>query len=213
MIQGDITLQQNQGRAIVETIKKFQLRYNLEIGSKCGNGSTSCFLEGMKYLSGDKRLDCIEPNKEFFDVLKEGMKGYPFVVPHRVSSISWKNFHCKDFDRDVWNNVDGDPIKCYSYDLVKSWYASTISFVQACEKGFLEDDKRYDSVLIDGSGFCGYSEYLLLKDRVRCFFLDDVHRRSIKTNKAYSELKANNQWDCLYDDSRERNGWAVFLKK
>ena len=68
----------------------------------------------------------------------------------------------------------------------------------------------YDGVLIDGSEFTGYSEYMLLKNRARVLFLDDYYN-SYKTNQIAREL-LNIGWEVIAGDRYTRNGFAVFKR-
>jgi hypothetical protein len=70
----------------------------------------------------------------------------------------------------------------------------------------------YDSVFLDGSEFTGYSEFVLIRDKARVIFIDDVHQ-AFKCFQIYDELIKSDQWVCLTDAPNWRNGFAVFEKK
>jgi hypothetical protein len=76
--------------------------------------------------------------------------------------------------------------------------------------GAIENEETYDCVLIDGSEFLGYSEYNLLKNRTKCFILDDIN--AFKCINVHNELLNNSDW-LLIDKGSERNGWSCFIKK
>jgi hypothetical protein len=62
-MKSEINLNEEFGYEIYQTISKYDLRKNLEIGSWDGEGSTECFVKAMNLLSGDKFLGCVEINK------------------------------------------------------------------------------------------------------------------------------------------------------
>jgi hypothetical protein len=215
---GEVTLGDKFGKCIAWSVRKYRLAVNLEIGSWDGTGSTSCFIEGMNRLKfagvKDLRLQCVEVDAQKFAELKENLRECEYAVPYHMSSIGLASFLPRSFE-EVWNSpynmhrVRG----VYERDLVRSWYEADLANMPL--SGFLESEHclpAYDCVLIDGSEFTGYSEFVLLRERARFFFLDDVHG-AYKCNQAYEELKADPLWIKVADDPGVRNGFAAFVKK
>lgn len=81
-------------------------------------------------------------------------------------------------------------------------------------EGYLEANpgESYDVAMIDGSEFTGWDEYRLLRDRVRCFMLDDSFH-AYKCVAARVELQNDPQWSLVWASSFVRNGAAIFVKK
>jgi hypothetical protein len=209
----EIHLDEEFGRNIYQTVLKYELRQNLEIGSWDGTGSTKCFVDAMTQLGGDLFLGCIEILPDRIEVLKDLYKNLDFVHPINNSSIDYSELLHKNFD-EIWNSVYNKiPKNLYGYDLVKSWFDRDVELLKTVKKGSISElNKRWDSVLIDGGEFTGYSEYLLLKENTRVFFLDDVHN-AFKCYEIYCELKSNDDWELILDLPNVRNGAAAFLKK
>ena len=213
-MNNEIHLNEEFGYYIYQTIIQYDLRNNLEIGSWDGEGSTKCFVEAMKQLTGNKSLYCIEIVKDKIERLKQLYANTEFVFPIFNSSISYKNLLDNDFSL-VWNSqYNKIPKHVYNEDMVKSWFDRDVETLKGIEHGFLEttDIQNWDSVLIDGGEFTGYSEFVLLKDKTKVFFLDDVHS-AFKCNKAYETLKADTNWSLMKENSQIRNGYAIFIKK
>jgi hypothetical protein len=213
-MNNEVNINEEFGYNIYQTIVKYNLKQNLEIGSWDGEGSTNCFVQAMKLLTGDLFLGCIEVIPEKINFLANLYKDVPFVHPIENSSISYDELIYKSFD-DVWNSqYNKIPKHVYNYDLVKSWYDRDVELLKTIEKGAITKlaDKNWDSVLIDGGEFTGYSEYLLLKDKARVFYLDDVHS-AFKCYEIYNELLNNNDWNILFDLPHVRNGAAAFIRK
>lgn len=214
---GEITLKDEFGRAIATVVKSKRYTHNLEIGSWDGTGSTQCFIEGMKNLTESKMLDCLEWNTERFKELSQNVAPYEWVAPYHMSSINRASFVPQSFDQ-IWtspfNHLSEGELS-FPREMVESWYQEDMSRLTDDVPGFLNSDLRlpqYDAVLIDGSEFMGYSEYLLLKDTTKCFFLDDVFT-AYKCNQVYCELLADERWDLIQENEKLRNGYAIFIKK
>jgi len=211
---GEITLKDPFGRAIAETVERYNFRVNLEIGAWDGSGSTQCFIEGMIRLKDPRVLYCLETNDDRLKALCERVKEHDFAVPVGMSSISNAQWLVKDFDADVWespyNKIDK---QCFPRELVYEWYQSDQKSIGRFKQGFLEVYRgRFDSVLIDGSSFTGYSEFNLLEPRVKCFFLDDYHK-DFKTNQVFHELVKDPNWELLHDFPDLRNGACIFIRR
>jgi hypothetical protein len=208
----EINLNEEFGYRIFETVVKYNLRHNLEIGSWDGEGSTICFVEAMKMLSGDKKLSCIEIEPDRCNILKRRFQDLDFVETFNGSSISYNDLLYKNFD-DIWNSEFNKIEKHkYSKELVESWFARDCTGMKE-EPVFLnKDSPAFDGVLIDGSEFTGYSEFHLLKDKTKIFFLDDVHR-GFKCYQIYDELKKDSNWNLIFENGNIRNGYAIFVNK
>lgn len=212
----EITLNDEFGRAISETIVKYKYIHNLEIGAWDGKGSTQCFIDGMNQIdSNDKLLQCIEINTERYNELLETVKNVNYVKAYNMSSINKDSFIPQSFN-EIWDSPHNNHRfgrQEYSRELVESWYEQ--DKVRFNDKGFLNSDLRlpeYDAVLIDGCEFSGYSEFLLLKDTTKCFMLDDVFH-AYKGADAYYNLINDPEWLLIAEGRDVRNGFAIFRKK
>jgi hypothetical protein len=64
-MNAEINLNEPFGYEIFQTIIKYNLAKNLEIGSWDGEGSTNCIVEAMKHIAmPDMSLTCIEIDSE-----------------------------------------------------------------------------------------------------------------------------------------------------
>lgn len=204
----EITLNDAFGRAIVDTIVRYRLCRNLEIGAWDGLGSTQCFISGMRDLVGT-HLYCIEFDKERYAQLCQTCKNHSFITCVNASSIGKNSIIPRTFDG-VWLSPFNRLRPRYNRDTVQDWYMRDMAALNDIPNGFLNTcEESFDAVLIDGSEFLGYSEFCLLKNRTRCFFLDDVHN-AYKCNQVYHELKDN--WQKIYDFPDLRNGASIFMR-
>jgi hypothetical protein len=208
----DISLKDPFGKAIISVIKEHNFRHNLEIGSWDGLGSTQCLIKGMRLLQKPKSLYCLESVDDRYKLLVNNVKCHAFVKPVNMGSIALSDWLVRDFDADIWNSPYNKIKRSFPKDEVYSWYQHNVNTVTNEKKGFLRECKdNFDAVLIDGGVFTGYSEFVLLKDRTKCFFLDDVHK-SFKCNQIYHELISDKNWVLLHDFPDVRNGACIFIK-
>lgn len=208
--------------SLFETVKILIEQNNiatiLEIGSGHGNNSTQFLIKGLLNVNiPNKRLYCIEAKSEQYNNLINNTAQYNFVTCFNKSSITGKNFIIKDFDNDVWFSPYNGIVKTNSYprDLVKKWFDEEVVIIQEATEGVLDTimpEMYFDMVVIDGSEFTGYSEYLLIKDRCKYLVLDDVHK-CYKNLQVYEEIKTNGQWSIIFDSPDDRNGTVIAVKK
>lgn len=212
-MNGEINLDEEFGKTIYHTVIEYNLKRNLEIGSWDGEGSTHCFASAMNQLSTvDKELICIEIVKDKADKLIDLYKNYKWVKCLNKSSICYDEMLIKSFDV-IWHSPYNKIPGRYSKDMVQQWYDRDIASIkQSSDYADISKIGEFDSVLIDGSEFTGYSEYMLIKDKCKVLFLDDVHH-AYKCNQIYNELLNNNDWVLLKENPSTRNGYAVFLNR
>ena len=206
---GEINESDRFGSAIISTVEKYNLQKILEIGSWDGTGSTQCFIKGMVRLKKPS-LTCIEVKSDRYKQLVENTKKYPWIKCVNQTTISLKALIDNDFEV-LWNGPYNH-IKSDKHT-VNNWYNQDINEISKYDSGFLETDKTYyDGIMIDGSEFFGYSEYLLVKNRCKVLFLDDYYS-AFKTRRIAEELYKDNNWICIDGDKYTRNGFAIFVKK
>lgn len=212
---GEITTKDAFGAAIARVVRARGYRFNLELGSWDGTGSTTCFVDGMRDTPGEKLLQCVEIDRDRFKTLESNVSLYPWVKPYNMSTIGKKNFIPKSFD-EVWNSPHNNNRlgrQEFSRELVETWYNADLP--RLGENGFLTSPyvlPFYDAVLIDGSEFTGYSEFALLREKTKCFFLDDVFH-AYKCAQVYNELSVDPAWELLAEGRDVRNGYAIFGRR
>ncbi|NBS49360.1 MAG: hypothetical protein EBS97_01920 [Verrucomicrobia bacterium] len=96
---------------------------------------------------------------------------------------------------------------------VAVWHAEDLAKIRKISTGFLEESTEiWDAVLIDGGEFFGWDEFRLLRDRSRCFFLDDAFF-AFKTFRVRMELSQDPSWKLIWSDPKARNGAAIFIRQ
>lgn len=211
----EIGLNEPFGKIIRDVIRERGYKINLEIGSGDGTGSTQCFIDGMN--GRECMLQCLEIDPARYEQLCANPKMHYWVSPYRMSSIPDSKLIPRSFD-EIWDSPHNNHRfgrQEYSREVVKKWYDECLTLPKSDSEGFLTSSlclKAYDAVLIDGNEFTGYSEFVLLKDKTKCFFLDDVFH-AYKCAQIYNELIDDPKWELLHQDREVRNGFAVFARR
>ena len=207
----EITLNDAFGRAIHDTIIKYDFHDLLEIGSWDGTGSSLCILTALNHSFGT--LDCLEIDRERCIQLTDNVRWATNVTTRvfNISSICKDDLLDHDFET-VWASQFNN-LHRYGKQTVQSWHEHTSS--ELGKIAFLNsglDKPKYDAILIDGGEFTGYSEYKIVKDRTKCLMLDDVHQ-AFKCSQAYHELRADADWELITEGPDVRNGFAIFVRR
>ena len=206
----EITLNDEFGRAIAQTVLTYGFRSAIEIGSWDGSGSTA-ILAGTLGMQASPRLVAIESERMRFERLQERYRRESWVECYHGSSISQRSLTPQCF-ADVWQSPYNG--LRYREDAVAGWWQEVVSYMAGVPAGYLEEtpSERFDVALIDGSEFTGWDEFRLLRDRVSCFMLDDAFH-AYKCKQARAELLSDPQWLLVWASSYVRNGAAIFVKK
>lgn len=207
----EILLNSEFGDVIYQTIKNNNYCVNLEIGSQDGGGSTQAFLKAMDEIDcSNKSLYCIEIRADYQEKIKQNIENRDYVYC-AGSIITYNDFLPKNFDTDVWNSPY-NKITRHGYDEVKSWYERDVEWLKNIKNTLFTkfpNIPSFDAVFIDGGEFNGYSEYSLLKEKAKCFILDDCFN-AFKCKQVYEELKSSLKWKLVKENPNFNNGYAIF---
>jgi predicted O-methyltransferase YrrM len=209
MMPAEITSADSFGQAITATIRAYAFESVLEVGSFDGLGSTQVFLEALRHAS-DPTLVCLEADPARYRQLLVNTAQQPWVRCVCQSSISLASLTPQNFDQDVWES----PYNALRYprELVHGWWVAGQTFLEGVHAGYLESlNETFDVALIDGDEFCGYDDYRLVKDRVRCLMLDDAFH-AFKCRRAHCELADDPAWSLVWADANVRNGAAIWVR-
>ena len=204
----EITLADEFGRAIAQTMLTYGYSSALEIGSWDGAGSTA-ILAGTLAKQPSPRLVAIECESDRFDKLAARYADTPWIECYHGSSISKASLTPQSFS-DVWDS----PFNRLRYprEQVSGWWDQFAAYMDTVAAGYLEDvGDRFDVALIDGGEFTGWDEFRLLRDRVRCIMLDDCYH-AYKCTQARVELLCDPAWHLVWASSYVRNGAAIWVK-
>jgi len=200
----EITIADEFGRAIAQTIQACNVQSMIEIGSWDGTGSTTVIMQALEPVAG-KRLTCIEAHPERHAALAALAASREWVTTICSRSVSQDAMTPKTFE-DVWHSPY-NRLRYPSHQVQRWWNE------QYTGAGYLDTltTETWDAAMIDGCEFCGWDEYRLLRDRVRVLVLDDVFS-AYKCAQAHEDLRARDEWNCIWSSAFIRNGSSIWVR-
>jgi hypothetical protein len=194
---GQIKYDSGMGRVIAQYAQDTRFTNYLEIGTWNGGGSTYCFAKGFESRTDPFFFLTLEVNRELYDIAKEKYSAIPYVYVEHGSIISSDMVKDKNSLLEPFESVN---IEWLKDDIRNVCVAKHIEFV----------DTIPEVVLLDGSEYLTYFEFLKLQDTTKVFILDDINTEKCK--KIVKELDSSELWICKHKVTSERNGWAVYEK-
>ena len=184
------------GNKIVELLKRKDIKNILEIGSWNGRGSTVCFYLGLLI---NKRHDVTIFSTEINNTRYNEALG----IWKDHQNVRLLNGYIDE------NTPTPEDILIKFPNAVKEWLIDDLDNMKnkKCVYNVLP---KIDLVLLDGSEYLTYYEYLFLKDKVNYILCDDSNVDKCREIK--HELLTSNEWICLFQ-SNERNGTCGFERK
>jgi hypothetical protein len=200
----EITLADEFGRAIAQTIRACNVQTVIEVGSWDGTGSTTVVMQALEPVVG-KRLTCIEANPERHAALASLTASREWVTTVCSRSVSRDAMTPKTF-ADMWRSPY-NRLRYPEHEVQRWWNEQTDG------PGYLESltTETFDAALIDGCEFSGWDDYRLLRDRVRVLMLDDVFS-AYKCAEADEDLRRRGEWSCLWRSAFVRNGASIWVR-
>jgi len=194
---GQIKYDSGMGRVIAQYAQDTRFTNYLEIGTWNGGGSTYCFAKGFESRTDPFFFLTLEVNRELYDIAKEKYRTVPYVNLEHGSIISSEMVNDKNSLLEPFESVN---IEWLKEDIRNVCVAKQIEFV----------DTVPEVVLLDGSEYLTYFEFLKLQDTTKVFILDDINTEKCK--KIVEELDSSELWKLVHKVTSERNGWAVYEK-
>ncbi len=172
-----------------------------------------CLLAKMDYQPQFVR--CVEYFSEKAKYIEKNIQPlFPFVEIHNCSSISYEQWSCKDFERDIWSQLSKEEQENMNKDKIFKAWQDNESVLKRVKTSYFDEHPKddYDFVLIDGGECTGYDEFRLLEKRFNIIALDDVFY-AFKSFWAYQELLRDESFELIACSRFVRRGFAAFMRK
>jgi hypothetical protein len=203
---------------IINTILLFneEIETVLEVGASSGDGSTEAIVRAMSQLE-DKELYTLEVDLARFAALQERYKDLDWVIPVNKSAVHLNEYPTKGQIEDFYNTIKTQ-LNQYPIEFVLSWYDTEIEKVEYLgdKIGGIDQIKKdnniknFDMVILDGSPFTGYQEFLKIVG-AKIIVLDDII--DIKHHFTQLALRENEGYECIFCNAALRNGYAIWVKR
>jgi hypothetical protein len=189
----------------------------LEIGASSGDGSTEALVAGGLRNPRHPHLYCLELSRVRFDALQQRWAHLSWVHCYNLSSVPVQALPSRETVEMFYEGRD-TRLRRFPLSQVLDWLEQDRSYMAARGGGDCGIDrakldaqvKDFDAVLIDGSEFTGEAELALVYGAA-FVMLDDV--MTYKNFANYERLSADQRYRLLTEDSRLRNGFAVFERR
>ena len=196
---------------IITTIHMFysEIKTVLEVGASSGNGSTEALALGMASLD-NKTLYTIEANPARYKNLVKLYKKVDWVKPINGSSVHIDEYMTKS-SVILFHKLIATHLNEYPLETIFDWYDNELTSIKnwKIRTGVMENIKP-DLVLLDGSAFTGYAEYLKVVG-TKIIILDDI--LDIKHYFSHQALRKNDNYECLFCNLTLRNGYSIWVRK
>ncbi len=199
---GQINLGTIEGDLLFQLSKREDVNSIVEIGTWTGLGSTMCLIQGIINSGKKKEFISLELYPEMHWLSIENL----FKYLEYVKIINGKII---EYDDVFW--FDHNKL-IKSNDLhAKLFYKKDMDYVKKIKNVLDSIPKHIDLLVLDGGEYTTYPEWQKLKDRVKIVVLDDTN--ILKCSRIRNEIISSNQYDIIYDNLYNRNGFSVFEKK
>lgn len=200
-MSGQINLGTTPGNLIYRLTKRDDVKNIVEIGTWNGEGSTVCVLQGLMECKDKKNFISIELYPDMYEVAKGFLSPYEQYVKLLNGRI------IEHQDAFWFNHKTLDLI----YDShARMYYHQDLNYLKHIPNVINELPETIDLLILDGGEYTTYPEWIKLKDRTRIVVLDDT--AILKCKRIRQEIMESKQYHRLYDNVRQRNGFAVFEK-
>ena len=198
---GQINLSSNFGKKLHDLAKDTLNKTFVEIGTWNGLGSTMCIYSGLKLRTDDWLFYSFETNTDKLTFAKNYYKDTKIIFSN--DTVLQKIPEIKDIENILNITIQDEQLK---------WLYTDNENMKKSNYFFSSNNlDKIDVLLLDGSEFYTYFEYLELRNKTNILCLDDIN--SIKCNRIYNELLLDNNWKLLEEDKNDRNGYAIFIRK
>jgi len=204
---GQINLDSKLGKIIYEYVGDKKIKNIVEIGTWNGYGSTQCIKQSIiDHNKTDYEVYSLEINPHMYNIAKENHNLPNFhLLLGRIIDI--QDLKWMDWEK-YFNSSDG------FYDGKKSkrtWLEEDKKNMKNVQNVIHRIPNQIDLLILDGGEFTTYPEYLKIGDRSDIIILDDSNE--LKCKKIREELLDNNNYEILYDEPNDRNGFFIAKKK
>lgn len=208
--------------AILEIVADVKPRTILEVGSANGAGSTQAFVAAAQGLEVRPKMVCLEVDESRFFELKENVSRSLWVTPIRAATVPVGQYIS---DADISSFMELAANLPYAFNILKFPVQTVRDWRKEELLKIVESDIQQDGLssakellggvidiaFLDGSAFTGMADLRAVRRESNVIVLDDI--LDIKNWDAYSSLCLDGQFALVANDTRYRNGFAVFKRR
>ncbi len=209
--RGQINIDTVPGNLIYEISKNKEVNTIVEIGTWNGLGSTMCVAKALSESEKEKNFISIELYKDKYEEALENLSEFSRFVNLMNGSIITES-DLAWFDESAIREVldAKEDINGLSYMHTLLWYQKDMENIRKSKNILSSMPDKIDFLILDGGEYTTYPEWQKLKDRTSIVFLDDT--KIFKCAKIRKEIIESGQYETIYEDLSDRNGFSIFKK-
>lgn len=211
---GQINLGDVAGNLIYEIVSRNDVKNIVEIGTWNGMGSTLCVIKAIIDSGSPKRFQSIELYPDMFELATRNLqeKTLKNNFGQDINCIDYVELlqgRIIEFEEVFW--FDHSKINFNTCEHARTWYYQDMNNLKNSENIFPKISDKIDFLILDGGEYTTYPEWIRLKDRTTIVALDDsaIH----KCSRIRQEIIESNQYETIFDNLSQRNGFSLFKKK
>jgi hypothetical protein len=167
-------------------------------------GSTKCIYDSIvESNKTDYLVYSLESNEDFYNL----------AVSNLPSLVNFNLLLGRVIDASEVVDIDsyGDNFftEC-DKNLQKKWLVEDVDNYNKVKNVLDILPEKIDLLILDGGEFSSLAEFNKLKDRTKYFILDDTN--PIKNFEVANIMRADDNYQILFDDSNDRNGFLISKK-
>jgi hypothetical protein len=204
---GQINLDSKLGKIIFNIVKDVDIKNIVEIGTWNGYGSTQCIKQSI--IDNNKKdylVYSLEINESMYNIAKinHDLPNFHLLLGRIISEMDLNWFNWNEY----FNSNDGYYDGGFSK---RKWLEEDIQNMRKVENVLQLIPENIDLLILDGGEFSTYPEYIKIGNRSKVIILDDTN--VFKCRKIREELLESNDYEILYDELNDRNGFLVAYTK
>lgn len=214
MPSGQINLGDVAGDLIYQTTKRDDVENIVEIGTWNGMGSTFCVIKALVDINQKKNFKSIELYPDMFQLVTNNLQNTTLIDNYGniVKVIDYVDLilgRIIEFEEVFW--FDHGEIDFSTSEHARLWYHKDMDNLKSSQNVISKLPEIIDFLILDGGEYTSYPEWIRLKNRTRIVALDDsaIH----KCSKIRSEILESGEFETIYDNLSQRNGFSLFEKK
>jgi hypothetical protein len=202
---GQINRGSQLGDIIYDMCNQDDIKTIVEIGTWNGMGTTKCIYDSiMENNKKDYLVYSLESNPEFYN---QAVVNLPKIKNFNI--ILGRIIEIEDLI-----NIDECDDKFFipksNKEIIKGWFVNDIHNYKLVDNVLNNIPSKIDLLILDGGEFSSLAEFNKLKDRSTYFILDDT--LLIKNNEVANIIRNDRNYQILYDNISDRNGFLISKK-
>lgn len=187
------------GNAIYELCKNENINIIVDIGTWNGMGTTKCVIDAMNDSNKlNYNLISLECRLNLIEEAKKNLGNIPNLHLIHGSIVNYKELECL-IDNLEWGIVKNNKWIKEDNSIALKWLKEDIELLKNTPNVLNEIPNEIDLLIIDGSEFSGYLDFIKLYKRSKYIAMDDII--SFKNYKSRQYVYNNiNEFKILLDD-------------